>query len=383
MRTPLPWLQLFHKPFRVLAAVAGIAFADILIFMQLGFRDALLESATQIHQKLNADLILIHPQSEAIHILKSFSRRRLTQVLSLEEVDSVAPLYAGVGAQWKNPETHLKRALMVIAFNPSKPIFKASDINQNIDKIQLSGIVLFDTESRPEFGPVVAEFKQGKIIQTEVNGSQVRVGGLFALGPSFAFDGTIVASDLTFTRIFPEKQSQEIQVGLIRLKPGSNIRSTQAALQRQLPDDVKVLSHEDFVDFEKNYWITRTPIGFIFILGTIMGIIVGIVIVYQILSSDVSDHLPEYATLKAMGYTHQYLLAVVFQEALILAILGYIPGLAISLGLYSLTHLGTKLPMAMHLSRIVTVLILTALMCFGSGALTVNRLRDADPADIF
>ncbi|HBL60828.1 MAG TPA: ABC transporter, partial [Cyanobacteria bacterium UBA8803] len=218
---------------------------------------------------------------------------------------------------------------------------------------------------------------------TEVGGRRIRVGGLFTLGASFGADGNIVTSDLNFLRLFSQREKGLIDIGIIGLEPGANREIVLKNLKRELPDDVKILSKEEFIAWEKNYWQTSTSIGFVFSLGTAMGFIVGIVIVYQILYTDVDDHLPEYATLKAMGYKNSYLLVVVFQEALMLAILAYFPGCLVALGLYGLTKNATSLPMAMSLGKAATVLILTIVMCSVSGAIAVRKLQAADPADIF
>ncbi len=109
----------------------------------------------------------------------------------------------------------------------------------------------------------------------------------------------------------------------------------------------------------------------------------GVIIVYQILSADVYEHLAEYATFKAMGYRHIYLLGIVLEEALILAIMGFCPGLTVSLGAYLLTRQATALPIVMPMSRIIFVSILTILMCMLSGTIATQKLRSADPADIF
>jgi putative ABC transport system permease protein len=114
-----------------------------------------------------------------------------------------------------------------------------------------------------------------------------------------------------------------------------------------------------------------------------VGFIVGIVIVYQILYTDVANHLPEYATLKAMGYSDRYLLGVLLQESLLLAILGYIPGFLISLGLYQLAFAATMLPIGMKVERAVFVLVMTFAMCSFSGVIAIQKLRSADPADVF
>ncbi len=367
---------------RLLVAIAGISFADILMFMQLGFRDALFESAVTMHKKLQGDIFLISPQSTATIAMKSFPNRRLYQSLGFEGVQSINPIYLGFGL-WRNPQTKGTRSIMILGFNPANSVLNVAKITNNLDKIKISDVVLFDDASRPEFGLIAQDIQQGKDVTTEVEGRRIRVGGLFTLGPSFGADGNIVTSDLNFLRIFPNRDQGLIDIGVIKLKPNADPVKVLQNLRRNLPEDVKVLSKEEFINFEKNYWQTGTAIGFIFALGTGMGFIVGTVIVYQILYTDVTDHLPEYATLKAMGYENRYLLMVVFQEALILSVLGYLPGVGIATGLYVLTQGATQLPMVMTLARAITVLVLTIVMCCISGAIAVRKLQAADPADIF
>lgn len=382
MKIPLAWLQLSREKMRLLVALAGISFADILMFMQLGFRDALFDSAVTLHKNLQGDIFLISTQSTAIIAMKSFSSRRLYETLGFAGVKSVSPLYLDL-ALWKNPQTRGTRSILVVGFNPAESLLNLPEVQSNLDRIKMPDVVLFDNASRPEYGPIGQQFNQGEDITTEVKGRRVRVGGLFTLGPSFGADGNIVTSDLNFLRIFSTRDKGLIDVGVIKLEPGADLKEVLKKVKQELPKDVRVLSKEEFIDFEKNYWQTSTAIGFIFALGTGMGFVVGTVIVYQILYTDVSDHLPEYATLKAMGYDNRYLLMVVFQEALILAVLGYFPGCFLAFGLYSLTKTATNLPMAMTLARAVMVLILTIIMCCISGAIAMRKLQAADPADIF
>lgn len=211
----------------------------------------------------------------------------------------------------------------------------------------------------------------------------MKVVGLFTNGASFAADGNLIASDSTFLTLFPDRSPHEIEVGLIHLQPGVDRERVQQELEAFLPDDVLLGTTEDFAQIERDYWANGTGIGFIFGLGVGVGFIVGIVIVYQILYSDVSEHLPEYATLKAMGYTDSYLLWVLLQEALLLAILGYFPSIGLTLGLYQLAQAATMLPITMTTQRALNVLILTFLMCSLSGVIAMRKLRTADPADIF
>ena len=381
-KTPLAWLQLTREKIRLLIALAGIAFAVILMFMQLGFQAALYDSATRFHQNLQGDLVLISARSKSLAFMISFSWRRLYQTLSFDGVESITPIYIGF-QEWKNPNNGSLRIIYVYGFEPVSPVFKFPGVAENLDKLKLKENILFDRASRSEYGSIATEFEQGKPIRTELGGKRVNVVGLFTLGPSFGADGNIILSDLSFIRLYPNRKLGEIELGLIQLQPHANAQAIAQKIQSILPKDVRVLTHQGFVDFEKNYWKTSTAIGFIFTLGVGMGFIVGTVIVYQILYSDVSDHLSEYATLKAMGYKSFYLEAVVLQEAIILSILGFIPGFALSLGLYDLTKSTTFLPIAMTPVRAFIVFMLTIVMCSFSGIVAMRRLRNADPADIF
>jgi putative ABC transport system permease protein len=297
-------------------------------------------------------------------------------------------MYLGF-AQWKNPQTrNYWRNIYIIGFELNKNVFNLEGVNNNLDKLKEPDVVLFDAVSRTEFGPVVELFNlQGKV-ETEIgdrgpNNRKITVVGLFELGTSFGSDGNLITSDLNFFRIFIQRQKGFINLGLVQLHPGYNPEKVIRKLKNYLPPDIRVMSRTELMDFEKEYWNTTTPIGFVFTFGVILGTMVGIIIVYQILYSNVSEHLAEYATLKAMGYKHRYLLTVIFQEALILAILGYIPGFFITLVMYQTAQQATKLPIEMESTRALTVLILTILICFSSGAIAVRKLQEADPADIF
>jgi putative ABC transport system permease protein len=379
---PLAWLQLTREKMRLLIALAGISFADILMFMQLGFQDALFESAVVLHKRFKGDIFLLSPKSTALIAMDQFSQRRLYQALGIEGVRSVHPIYIDF-VIWKNPVTTESRSIMALGINPADDLLDIPGLKENMDRVKLEDVVLFDELSRPEFGPIPELFRDGKTVKTEAGSRQLKVGGLFALGASFGADGNIITSDLNFIRLFSNRERGLIDVGVIELEPEANLDLVLESLKKKLPKDVTILSKQEFINFEMNYWKNSTAIGFIFTLGVGMGFIVGIVIVYQILYTDVADHLPEYATLKAMGYTDIYLLIVVFQEAVILAFIGYFPGFVITNMLYLLTASATSLPIAMTVGKAANVLILTIIMCFASGAIAVRKLSAADPADIF
>ena len=382
MKITLSWLPLSREKARLLIALAGIGFADMLMFIQLGFQAALFDSSVTFHKALTGDIFLMSPQSDALGFTKTFSERRLYESLAVEEVESVVPIYLNFGS-WKNPIKRNTRTILTIAFNPAQNPVNFSGIQQNIDQIKLPDVVLFDDSSRAEFGPIPDLLAQNQVVKAEVDSRKVTVGGTFTMGASFAADGNILTSDTNFLRLFPERQKGLIDMGIINLKPGANLESVKANLEAKLPKDVEIFDREEFIQNEISYWQNATAIGFIFTLGTAIGFVVGIVIVYQILYTDVANHLPEYATLKAMGYKDSYFVILVFQEAIILAVLGFLPGYLIATGLYSLAAGATALPLAMTANRAITVLILTVIMCCASGTVAVRKLSAADPADIF
>lgn len=381
-RIQLAIRQLLHEKTRLLAAIAGIAFANVMMFMQLGFNDALLDSASLVQQKLRGELVIINTRSEALFAMRQFSRRVMYQTMNHSAVAWTAPMYVGL-APWKNPWNGRTRTIFVIGLEPSQALLDLPGVPENIDRLRQSDTALFDRLSRIEFGDVPGAFAQGRDVQAEVNRRRVEVKGLFSLGATFAADGTLVTSDLNFLRLFNGRRAEAIDVGVIGLQPGADVAQVKAALAREMPKDMRVLTHDEFVEFERNYWETSTAIGVIFGQGVLMGFIIGLVITYQILYADVANHLPEYATLKAMGYSDGYLVGVVFQQSLWLSVLGYAPGIALTWWLYGLTARATFLPMEIATDRAALVFGLTVAMCFLSGLLAMRKLRQADPADIF
>lgn len=381
-RIPLGWLQLKHDKFRLLTALSGIAFADILIFMQLGFMNALYSANTQYPRKINGDIIMTSTQATNFNKPYTFPRRRIYQALDMPGVASAEPIYVG-SLNWRNPQTKEKTSMMVLGFDPAQQIFDLPEVNQQLDQVKIPDTVLFDRASRGEYTQVIEQIEQGQTITTESDRTTITIGGLFSVGASFADDGALITSDQNFMRLFPRKQPGLVSLGVIKLEPAQDPATVKTALNNYLADDVQAYTYQEYVDSELTYIQNSTAIGFVFTLGTMMGFIVGIVIVYQVLSTDVNDHMAEYATFKAMGYKNSYLLFVVFEEAIILSLIGFFPSVAIAAGLYQLTAAATALPITLPASRAVTVLIMTIIMCSISGAIATRKLQSADPADIF
>lgn len=377
----LAWRQLIFDRTKLIAAISGVLFACVLVFMQLGFRDSLYASAASAPTKLSGDLFLMHKQSEAMWRTVPFRRSELMRALGNPAVAEVYPLYLAL-APFKNIESQVKRTLMVYGFDPDSLIFNVEAVQSKRIDLRLKDTVLFDEFSRPEFGPIRQLLEADRNV-TEINDYKVTILGLFRLGISFAADGNVITSDLNFMRIFPGRNLNDIDLGVIRLYPGVSVKQVQSELNGRLNEFVNIFTYEQLLQHEKDYWANTAPIGFIFGFGMVMGLVVGLVIVYQILFTDITNLRNEYATLKAMGYQHGYFVRVVFASAFFLAILGFIPGYMLSIGLYQLAESQIFMPMPMTFSKAITVFMFILSMCAFAGFLAIRKLKIANPADMF
>ncbi len=380
---PLGWLQLKAQKLRLVAAIAGITFAVILIFVQLEFREALFVSAVRYHTAMDYDLAMLSPKTDFMVSSKQFPRARLYQLLGFDGVESVTAVYMRL-VSWRNPADPANaRNILAIGFDPSEPGFERLLAPEQIEAIKIPDQVIFDRLGRDEYGPVRELLDAGQPVSAEINDRRVDVAGMYEVGTSFGLDGGIITSDLNFLRILPTRQKSAIDFGLVKLDPGADATAVQARIREAIPNDVRVLTRDEFMQLEVAYWNNTTPIGYIFAFGAVMGLIVGLIIVYQILFADVQDHLKEYATLKAMGYTHGYLRGVVLQEAIILGVLGFIPGMLAAHLLFTRGADATRLPLELSVNSALAVFALTIAMCAGSGMLALRKLRAADPAEVY
>ncbi|HYK89463.1 MAG TPA: ABC transporter permease DevC [Acidobacteriota bacterium] len=378
----ISWRQLLLQKRRLLLALAGVAFSVMLMLMQLGFRQALFDSAGLFYSHLRGEIVLISPQFEYLVYHSTIPRRRLYQALAVDGVDSAAPLTMGV-ANWKNPVTRVGKSILVFGIDPARNPFDMPEVAENLERVRLPGKCLFDANSRAEFGPVAEMLDGGRAVTTELSGKKIEVSGVYHVGTSFGANGNLILSELSFANLYPDRYPNAIDFGIIRLKAGADVERVCNELAASLPSDVRVLTQAELIRKEQKFWDDNSPIGFIFAMGTLMAVAVGSVVVYQILFADVSEHLADYATLKALGHSGIYLCMIVLEQALILSFSGFVPGVLMAQAIYILAHRATLLPMTMTLPRIAGVLILTVAMCVISGVLALRRLKAADPAEIF
>jgi putative ABC transport system permease protein len=386
MRTPLAWLNLAHNRTRTVLAVAGVVFAVVLIFMQQGFLGSAETSAARVYEMLDFDVLIRSKRYLHMVDARTFPRRRLHQAASVAGVAEASPFYLG-SDYWTSPNKKdpKKRVILVLGVDPARARFTIGELQEKVGLLKVPEFVLIDRLSRRDFGPHNGHrFSDQDIdVETQLGQARVRIAGHFPLGVGFVADGAVVLSDEGFCRACPYQDIDEVNLGLLRLEPGASAEAVVKALREALPDDIDVLTRDDAMKAEVAHWVEDTSIGVIFRLGVIVAVVVGAAIVYQVLSSDVANHLPEYATLKAIGYSGNYLAGVVLQQAVLLALLGFLPGMFIAWGLYAVTHWLASVPIGMTWQRVAAVLGLSIGMCTISGLGALRKVRTADPADLF
>jgi putative ABC transport system permease protein len=383
-RFSLTWRQLIFEKRRLAAALAGISFAVLLILVQIGFYSAMNNSATKVLRHLNAQLVVIPAGFEFFGSNHDFARMRLMQVAGIAGVKEVLPLYYSF-CSFKNIDTGYQRWIFCIGLEPGRHMLTLPEVIAQENKMTITGDVLFDKKSLGTyFGTVVDNFNHDGPFAVTVEGRNVTIDGLFDLGVTFAAFGNVLMGVQTFFELFPNASPNLVNVGLVRLKKGMDPGIMSRKISRVLDGkDIKVLTRAEFVQHEINYWNNTAAIGFLFIVGAIMGFIIGAVIVYQILYTNVINHLPEFATLKALGYSDRFFFGLVLKQSLILSVLGFIPGTLLSWVIYHYTAAATGYTMNLSLDKAAIAFTSTAIMCVLAGLLAMRQLKSADPAELF
>jgi putative ABC transport system permease protein len=379
----LAWLNLTYHKRRFTVSLLGIAFAVVLMYMEVGFLNALYDSQVELLRWLNADLILTSKAKYTMTISDPLPRHRLYQARAVAGVAGAYPLYVDFEQpSWKNPDEHNTRPIRVLGFDPDDPVFLLPEVQSAAEALKLPDTALIDARSKDAYG------RREAGVVTELARRSIRVVGTFRVGTDFLSDGNVIMSDKNFLKFFPSRRApgpslSRVELGLIKVEPGARPQAVADGLRQALPDDVQIATKNEFIHQELVFWQGNTPLGYVFGLGSALGFVVGVVICYQILYTDVMDHLPQFATLKAIGYRDGFLRRVVLQQALILSLAGFLPGLIAARLLYEALAVATGLPMRLTLARAGLVLSLTLVMCLLAGLIALRKATAADPAEVF
>jgi len=376
--TPLAWQNVSHNKVTMFVSIAAVAFAVMIMFMELGFLNGLYDSQAGALSFLRADLVMV---SRALHIFnahETFPRSRLQQAAGFDGVRGAYPVYVvDTFSRLRNPNTGIKTNIRLIAFDPGDPIFQSRRMNLLADRLRSPLTILFAEESRFFWKPL----RSG--METELADRAVTVAGVFDLGPDYYYDGNVLASVDTLLQLFPNQHRGNVFLGLIQLKDHASPDAVLRELSRRIGPDVEIMKKSDIIAREKANWQKTTPAGYVFTMGVAVGFVIGVFICYQILYTDISDHLSQLATLKALGYQNRDLVRLVLTQAALVAMLGFVPAVAMTLVLYSMLTTITGIITKLTLARIALVFVLTLGMCLIAGLLAVRKVIAVDPAELF
>ena len=379
---PLAWRNLVANKRRLIRSSAGIGFAVLLMLVQLGFERGFFDASLGAIRQLDGDLFVMHATKYRFGDEDPFPRRDLDTARNIAGVASIVPLYASwQDLFWKDPYSDKSYLIQAFAFDPDHPPFLLSEVNEQRDKLKQQDTVLVDRRARPFLG------MSGDAKETEINSRPVHIAGTFALGPDFMSNGTVMMSEATFAGLLTGNRegitALPIEFGIVKVQPGSDVATVQQALASALPKEVRVLTKPRLIDFERAFQADLSSAGPIFWMGTLVGFIVGMLISYQVIYTDLSDQLPQYATLKGMGYDTGYLVRMVFEQAALSAIIAFVPAWLLCLVVYYVIGALALLPLHMTLTLTLLSLALTLGMCLLAAALAIRRVVAADPAEVF
>lgn len=380
-RLPIGWLQLVHQRGRFAAALAGVAFANVLVFVQLGLMSSMGVSTERPYEFFQGDIMISAGNANTLTGGSNVARQWMLQALADPDVIDGMGLFVAT-VPWDRGETDIN--LTTFGIDPFRPGFVAPDIAAGIDVLQVRDAAILDRLARGLPRAEAAAIRLQTPLSFETQGRTLTAHDTFAGGGGFGGDGFLLVSDQTFLSLFPARSSGAPDHILLHLRPGAQPDAVAARLRDLIADPtLRIRSYADAMAEEVRYQQTQRPTGVIFGFGVLIGVLVGIVIVFQVLSADVADHLREYATFKAMGYGQGFFLGVVVEEAIILGVLGFIPGAIAGWGILTLMAMVTTLPLFISFGMAVTVFVGTVFFSALSGMIATRKLATADPADLF
>jgi putative ABC transport system permease protein len=369
----------------MLAAIFGVAFANVLVFVQLGVIGAFDTSIRMSYQPFDADIIISASDANTLSDGSSISRRYMYQSLSNGNIESATAVYVAL-LDWNLPNGN-SASMQVYGIPPEAMSFIDEGMRENMHRITLQNTMLLDSKTRGLDKETLSKLI-GNGQRIELNNVALSLVDTVLIGSGFGADGNIFVSDQTFLRLFPKQQGGTPAHILLNIKTENKSADNIDAVVKQLrmafgENDIQINSLDARIKDDVTYQMTKRPVGVIFGFGVFIGVLVGVVIVYQVLSTDVADHLKEYATFKSMGYKNSFFYSVITEQAVLLGGIGFIPGSLFAILIYKMMTLATGLPVGMDWSRMGIVLFGTIIACMLSGFIATRRLKSADPAELF
>ena len=395
---------------RFLVAQAGIMFAVSLVTIQTGIFNGFTRSTVQLMTNSSADIWVSSENLVHLELTLPIPLTNLSLARQVQGVENAEALIVKTGVWRNNNEISLAR---IIGFDPNGQLFIPQNITQGsitrlkdpytaiVDASNLKSLNLSKVGDRAELSTLSLELvgitKGNRSITSNPyvftsleNGNAYANSGqttnLSCRLPSDSEElkctNTYIKPDPNATAPKSLTSADTITFVLIRAKKGEDLSVLKQNLEAALPD-TRAYTHAELRQKTQAFWQQRTGIGFILGLGAAVGVIVGGIIVGQILYSSVSDRLKEFGTLKAMGASDFTIYGVILEQALWMAILGYLPSMALCWGVAAWTLASQGILILITPTVAIAVLGITIVMCVGSGVFAIQKVMHLDPASVF
>ena len=359
----------------MLAALSGISFSILLIFMQLGFLDAAETAAGALFELFDYDIGLVSERYKYVGAPDHFDRMRLTQSQVLPDVEAIASLTIGRGS-WTDPDTESTCQAMIFGITPDPEFITDPMIRAGLEKIDKRDRIMVDLFSHRDYG----DLSIGR--EVEVNEKKVTIGAQFKLGVTLFSEGCVLVTQDNFPRLNPGL-GRDVSYGFLRVRPGADLQDVKHRLKAILPDDVLIFTKQEMIKQEQDYFIAVKPVGIIFQIGVLVAFVVGVVILFQVLNTDISNRLGEFAILKAMGFREWFIYGIGIKQAVLYGLLSYFPSLGFSFIVFHVVHLLSRIPMDLDFPMAFFVFSLSIVMCSISCVLGLQKVRRTDPAELY
>jgi len=382
--------NLFQDLPRFVVAQAGIMFAVSLVTIQTGLFSGFSRSTSLLVDNSKADIWVASEDLRFLDLTVPIPLQRRNQAQQVQGVDRAEALILR-GTVWRRSSTPLT-SVRVVGFDPEGQLFQPKKLDQGtLSQLKQPYTVMVDRSD-------LDSLNVNRVGQVAKVGSfQARIVGLSKemrsiVSPAFMFTSLENAYAYINSPIAepprnppapkPLTSTDQVSYILIRAEPGQDLQALKRRIEAALPD-TRAYTRGEFADLNQRYWQKSTGVGFILGLGAAVGMIVGLVIVGQILYASVSDHLKEFGTLKAMGSPNWFIYSVIIRQALWMAVLGYIPGMALCIVLGTWTLQTQAIEILISPMLATGVFGLTIVMCIGAAVFAIQKVTYVDPAIVF
>lgn len=397
---------------RFLVAQAGIMFAVSLVTIQTGIFNGFTRSTTQIIEHSPADIWVTSESRVHLELSLPIPASNVSDAQKVAGVASAEALMLK-GAIWRNSLQEIV-LVRIIGFDPNGRLFAPKNVTQgNISALAQPYTVMVDATNLTTLNVhKVGELEEIATLPARVVG--LTQGNRSIISNPFIFTSLENAnayansgqnatlscklqagsSDIRCTNVYtqpdpdttpapkPLAASDLITHVLIQAQPGEDLQVLKQRIETTLPN-TQAFTQAELIRHNQKFWQQRTGIGFILGLSTVVGVIVGVVVVGQILYSSVTDHLKEFGTLKAMGASDWTIYGVIVEQSLWMAILGYVPSMILCYGVGAWTMATQGIMILITPVSAIAIFGITVLMCVGSAAFAIQKVTRVDPAIVF